>query len=256
MKKRVHHNKHQNPKMEVQQLPSKAEIKKRESKYQKDLADFKGGLIAGERYKKNGILKLANDLEEAGTVEIHLISKRIRADLKPITDRQLLATTYITQALPEKYRRDYRKTKPTEQQETESKKSNFGQIPTQTETPITTTFTSTATGETTTELPTKQPSQEEREFEKYVDQLYNFIYSLTELLTGLKQDRFKNYTDNVKLVSDTKRRRFDVAKRLEPLDLNTIYDDCGRLRPILDDFVEHLYNERGSRRKQQNLTSE
>jgi hypothetical protein len=264
MKRRsVNKRNQQQPKVEVQQLPSKAEIKERESEYRKDLKDFEGGLIAGEKFKKNGIIKLAKDLEKAGTVEIHKIAIRLKADLKNIIDRGFLGPTYINHVLTDedpKYVRPYNKQSKPTQKEDFAKSQNPEEQEQEDEEPANTTTTTYTTPLSTTtsrvEPTSKAPTEEEIEFQKYVSELYDFIRSLTQLLTGLEVDKFLTYRDNIKLAADTKRRRFDVSKRLPPLDLNTIYDDCIRFKVILDDFINHLGDERNSRRQKQEMISE
>lgn len=262
MKRRAVNKRNQQPKMEVQQLPSKAEIKERESEYRKDLKDFEGGLIAGERFKKDGINKLAKDLERARTIEKHLISKRIKADLKPIIDRGYLTSTYINDVLDKEYKQKpnnptgENRTKNLVQTENEQQQEQQQDDEKPATTTTTTYTTPLSTTTSTVESTSKPQTKEEIEFKKYVSELYDFIRSLTQLLTGLEVDKFLTYRDNIKLAADTKRRRFDVSKRLPPLDLNTIYDDCIRFKVILDDFINHLGDERNSRRQKQEMISE
>jgi hypothetical protein len=247
----------QQPKVEVQQLSPK-DIKAREEEYQKDRKDFESGLIAGEKFKKNGIIKLAKDLEKAGTVEVHKISARLKADLKHITDRGFLESPYINKVLADedpKYVRPYKKqSKPTEKGEL-VKLSNSEQQEQKTEESTTTSTTPLSTASTTIPQP-KAKTPEEIEFDKYVSELYDFIRSLTQLLTGLEVDKFLTYRDNIKLLAETKNRRFDVAMRLRPLDLDTIYDDCKRMKVILDDFIDRLGDQRDSRRQKREMISE
>ena len=49
--------------------------------YRKDLADFVTGLDRAEKLKKRDIERAARALEEAGTVELHKISARIKSGL-------------------------------------------------------------------------------------------------------------------------------------------------------------------------------
>ena len=259
MKRRAVNKRSQQPKVEVQQLPSKAEIKERESEYRKDLKDFEGGLIAGERFKKDGIIKLAKDLERAGTIEKHLISKRIKADLKPIIDRGYLFPNYISVVLEEKYKQKPRNPTGINQTQnevqTENEQEQDDEEPATTTT-TTTTYTTPLSTTTTTTPQSKPKTAQEVEFDKYVAELYDFIRSLTQLLTGLEVDKFLKYRDNIKLLADTKNRRFDVAMRLSPLDLDTIHDDRKRMKVILDDFIDHLGDQRNSRRQQKEMISE
>lgn len=259
MKRRTVKRNQQQTKVEVQQL-SPRDIKAREEEYRKDLKDFEGGLIAGEKYKKNGIIKLAKDLEKAGTVDIHKISARLRADLKHIIDRGFLSSSYISDVLAEedpKYVRSYNKQSKTTQKEELPKSVNSQQQEQPAATSTTTYTTPLSTTSTTVPQPQPKPkTPEEIEFDKYVAELYDFLRSLTQLLTGLEVDKFVTYSNNIELVANTKSRRIDVAMRLRPLDLNTIYDDCKRIKVILDDFVDRLSDERNSRRQKQEMISE
>ena len=88
---------------------SPKEVQRREEEYRDDLKHYKQGLIAGERFKKDGIIKLAKDLEKAGTVELHKISARIRSDLETVIEGGFLTNNYIPMILDEKYKRAKRK---------------------------------------------------------------------------------------------------------------------------------------------------
>ncbi len=259
MKRKTVKRNQQQTKVEVQQL-SPRDIKAREEEYRKDLKDFEGGLIAGERFKKDGIIRLAKDLEKAGTVEMHKISIRITADLKPMIDRGSLAKGYIHNTLDEKYKAQRGRKSGSDKQQQQGQQQTSGQdkivFAGQTTTPSQT-QSQTATTTTTTTTPQPKPkTPAEIEFDKYVAELYDFVRSLTQLLTGLEVDKFVTYSNNIELVANTKSRRIDVAMRLRPLDLNTIYDDCKRIKVILDDFVDRLSDERNSRRQKQEMISE
>ena len=95
-------SKQSKPRAELQQL-SPRDIQRREAPYRKDLGSFRAGLIAGERFKHNAIKKLARDLEEAGTMELHKISARISNDLEDV-----LSPQYPPMVLADKYKRPHK----------------------------------------------------------------------------------------------------------------------------------------------------
>ena len=96
-------NKKSKQKAELAELPPK-EVQKREQEYNSDLKQFKQGLIAGERFKKDGINKLARDLEKAGTVELHKVSTRIKSDLRTVIEGGYLADNYVNSVPDPKFK--------------------------------------------------------------------------------------------------------------------------------------------------------
>lgn len=234
----------------VQEL-SPSEIKRREAEYWKDVRDFGRGLIAGERFKKDGIIKLAKDLEKAGTIETHKISIRIKSDLKDIIDKRLLAAEYIHMSLDDKYKRSVSKPKQNE--------NNFVSNQNQsTETRITTEISESQNEATTTEQQ-EQSSQKTKEIQKHdtlAQEILAYSLALTQKITDCSEDEIRRFSDNRVLASETKTYRFDLTKRFSELNLKTVYDFSKMLSIVLDDFIEQLDDELESRRKKQVLTSE
>jgi hypothetical protein len=255
MKKRMS----KKPQVEVQQLPPR-DIQRREAVYRKHLGDLKNGLIAGERFKKNGIKKLAEDLEEARTIEVHKISARIKNDLKAMIDENLLTENYVSVSLDEKYKQAPRNTGGKNQYQAAKPKNRFeGGTATQTTTTDTTNQTTNTQTQTQTQpqgqsteapKPSPQSLKQEQEHDELVSDLYGHIIGLTQLITGYKQDKILSLNDNYALVSQTKQFRFDMIKKLYPLDLKTLYDFSKRLAIVLDDSLKQFENELDSRRKQ------
>ena len=255
-------------KAELEELPPK-EVQRREEEYNSDLKHFKQGLIAGERFKRDGIIKLAKDLEKAGTVELHKISMRIRNDLATIIDGGYLTTNYIPMVLDDKYKRSKKPPEETEteEEEQETENTNFyisqtAQTTEQSQQPSTPTPTPTPTSSTTQSRateesrPSPQSIQEERAHDTFVGNIYHHSRNLIEMLTGYNESKILNSKDNLKLVSDTKQYRFLLVMKLSELDAKTIYSDQRTLSLLLNDFLKQLDDNLDARKKKEALTSE
>jgi hypothetical protein len=264
-------SKESKPRVELQQL-SPRDIQRREAPYRKDLGSFRAGLIAGERFKRNAIKKLARDLEEAGTIEVHKISSRIVSDL-----RDLISSSYPSMVLEEKYKiphkeyKEYKDWKSPSDKEPKIENSIFDEGTTTT-VPQSEPATS-PTQDITEEVreppapapeaqaveesrPSPQTIQEERAHDTFVDNLYHHTRNLIEMLTGYREDKILNSNDNLKLVSDTRQYRFFFVMRLAELDAKTIYKDVRTVSLLLDDLLKQLDNNLDARKKKQALTSE
>lgn len=232
----------------VQEL-SPSEVKKREAEYWTDLRDYghrlNQHLIAGERYKKDGIIKLAKDLEKAGTIPLHKISARLKDDLKDFIEKRLLNAEYIPTVLEEKY-----KGKQGPKGGKNSKSQDSGDQSTET--------TSKSQSQTKTQQQQKtSPTVEDtREHHKLVENIWGHAENLIELLTGYSRDQILKVIDNFQLVSDTKQFRFDLTKRLHEDDLRMTYDYIRRLAMLVDNFVKQLDDESESRKNKEALTSQ
>ena len=227
------------------------QILHREAEYRHDLSDFKKGLIAGEKFKKDGIKKLARDLERAGTIEINKISIRIKSDLQSLTESGLLQKTYIHWVLDNKYK------DPKHQHDTKSSQNHSDEEEEQKE--VATEEEEEESEEEKEEgTPNHSPVsvQEELEHDEVVDELYHFMRGLTELLTGLKEEELLNVKDNFKLVEDTKQHRFKITKKLDMINLKTIYSDARKLNMVLNDYTKQLDDELGVRQSREELASE
>lgn len=229
------------------------EILRREAEYRHDLGDFKKGLIAGEKFKANGIKKLAKELEAAGTVELRRISTRIRTDLKILIENGLLSKDYVNQVLDIKYKM------PPNNPKGSSSRNLDKDTEAEEETEETTTEeTEEDEEEEEEDSPSKSASsvQDELEHDETVDELYHFTRGLTELLTGLKEEELLKSSDNFKLVEDTKPHRFAITKKLDMINLKTIYSDARKLNIVLNDYTQQLDDELGIRQSRKELASE
>lgn len=257
-------DKKKNQRVETQQLSPK-DIQRSEAPYKKEFNDFIMGLAQGEKYKKNTIKKLARLLEEAGTIDLHEISTRIKNDLREAaekkgSDEPLIDPKYVSMVLEDKYKKRQKNKGSDTDTEAGQNKGNISFI------------SSSTTGSTaaqsqpqpipgplqSTEEPKSVPQslQEARDFDDWVNNLYDLTRRLAEQITGYHEDKILKVDDNFKLISETRQYRFDAAKRLADLDLRTVHKEVRRDILLLNDFIEHLEKELDSRKRNEQLRSE
>lgn len=257
-----------NQRTESQQL-SPRDIQRNEAVYRKDLHDFILGLVQGEKYKKNTIKKLARDLEEAGTIPIHKISARIKNDLREIQkekklDKPLIALEYVHMVLEDKYKKRTR----TKNAASSGINENFF-VNSETVTTSQTLQDPPPTAAQTTATATPGPAQymeqpptspqslkEERDFSDWVESFYHLTRSLSEHITGYKEDKILKLGNDSQLISETRHYRFDAAKRLNDVDIRTFRSEARRSILLLNDFIGHIEKELDSRKNKEGLTSE
>lgn len=235
----------------VQELSS-SDIKKREATYREDLSNFRGGLIAGERFKADGIRKLAKDLEKAETIETHKISARIKSDLKDIIEKRFLTLDYVAMVLDEKYK----------QIQKGHDNTNKGRNITSNQNQSTETTTSTQTGESQTGTieGQGQVSQKVKDIQKHetlAQEILGYTMAVTQKITGCTEDEILKFSKDYRaLTSQTKDYRFELTKKFSDLNLKTVYDVSRMLFTVLDNFLKQLDDELDSRKNKEALTSE
>ena len=101
-----------------------------------------------------------------------------------------------------------------------------------------------------------QKVKDARKHHSLVQNIYGFAMGLTELITGYNGDKILRLNDNFKLISETKKFRFDLTKRLHELDLDAVCIELRRLTMITNDFLKQIDDEKESRRNKKALTSE
>ena len=243
------------------------EVQRKEETYRKDLKLFKSGLIAGERFKKDGINKLAQDLEKAGTVELHKISTRIKQDLEPVIDGGYLEIGYISRVLDEKYKREHKEYE-TRQENNGKMENSISQTTQTTGQPAQGQSTldqqkpessgaSNATQTTESSAKSLQSQQEQSDQQELVSSLYSYIDTLSTLMTGFPAAKLQRYINNREsVIADSKDYRSTMIARFFDLDAETLFTKTKTLSIILDDFLKQLDNNLDVRKKKQPLTSE
>jgi hypothetical protein len=258
---------------------SPAEIKRRESDYWQDVRDFSRGLMQGERFKKDMIIRLAKDLEKARTIDHHKISIRLKGDLQDLIERKLLDKNYIPMVLV-----DYAKSlardsnyfvKPQAsrfQPEPEGTKIDSYQ-------PSVTEDEGEDEDETDEEKAERKKRKEEKEEELELQRkaeeerallekeqqrmnslaqtLLGSIMGTVGEITGLSQTGLSRFgRDYNALNSATKDYRFKLTKAFSDFDLQVAYGFSRTLSVVLNSFLQQLDDELDIRKSKKSLTSE
>jgi hypothetical protein len=262
--------------VETQQEFSTKDILRSELEYRKDLDELIVKIGHSEKYKKNTVKKLARDLEEAYIStgredEISKISARIKQDIRAASekqglDEQLISNQYITIVLEDFEKETGKKYKGKPHGPKGKKQNKEKSFLSSEQQSVNTTSNSTTTqsqqdqrpGPTDTDEPRKSPTsvKQELDFDKWVNSFYHFARNLTELLTGYNEDKIWKLDDNMRLVSETRQYRFDITKRLAPLDLKTIAGDIRKTLVLLSDFQKQIDDEFESMERNKQLRSE